>query len=74
MFNKHLGKSTFYVRAKHAIGLCEKVAAEINREIQSYHYEIGAPAEALEKIVSEELVQKISSFSSATDMKKNQQS
>ncbi len=58
LFNKHLGKSTFYVRAKHAIGLCEKVAAEINREIQSYHYEIGAPAEALEKIVSEELVQK----------------
>ncbi|MDB7104331.1 hypothetical protein PM726_07020 [Enterococcus faecium] len=24
LFNKHLGKSTFYVRAKHAIGLCEK--------------------------------------------------
>lgn len=36
----------------------KKVAAEINQEIQSYHYEIGAPAEALEKIVSEELVQK----------------
>ncbi|UZX18171.1 hypothetical protein NHN13_01465 [Enterococcus faecium] len=53
-----LANQHFMLEQNMQSGYAKKVAAEINREIQSYHYEIGAPAEALEKIVTEELVQK----------------